>query len=33
MSHLGVALDAANARKMFKRTCKAAGVGRRLDAM
>ena len=27
MSHLGVGLDAANARKMFKRACKAAGVG------
>jgi site-specific recombinase XerD len=26
-SHLGVALDAANARKMFKRACKVAGVG------
>jgi hypothetical protein len=26
-SHLGVALDAANVRKMFKRVSKAAGVG------
>jgi site-specific recombinase XerD len=26
-SHLGVALDAVNVRKMFKRACKAAGVG------
>jgi integrase len=26
-THLGIALDAANVRKMFKRICKAAGIG------
>ena len=28
-THLGAALDAANVRKMFRRVCKAAGVGER----
>jgi integrase len=26
-THLGTALDAGNVRKMFKRVCKAAGIG------
>jgi site-specific recombinase XerD len=26
-THLGAALDAGNVRKMFKRACKAAGIG------
>jgi integrase len=26
-THLGVALDAANVRKMFKRACRVAGIG------
>ena len=31
-THLGIALDAGNVRKMFKRACEAAGARGRVDA-